>query len=251
MRFEKRHGGYHRVLDDRQQLVEVRRLGKQYYKPEHPNLVSNLLARRNFWALWDVDLVVKPGEVWGIMGVNGSGKSTLMSCIAGITQPSRGRVTSYGRPAMVSLGMPYHPEFSGAENIRFGSRLMGMKPCDARAKFTEMVTFAGLDGHIDKPFKRYSDGMKIRLYLTVALHSGARVVLLDDILTVTDSVFQRLCLATVRQLAAAGAAVLIASHVTGVIEAVCQHGLWLDAGMVRAQGPCAAVANSYRRYTGE
>jgi len=186
-----------------------------------------------FWALRDVSFEVKRGEVLGIIGRNGAGKSTLLKILSRITEPARGRVTLRGRVAsLLEVGTGFHPELTGRENIFLNGAILGMKRAEIKAKFDEIVAFAGVERFLDTPVKRYSSGMYVRLAFAVAAHLEPEILVVDEVLAVGDAEFQRKCLGKMSEVAMGGRTVLLVSHNLAAVTRICNSALILDAGRV-------------------
>src|SRR5579883_1230515 len=167
-----------------------------------------------FWALKDVSLDVKQGEVLGIIGRNGAGKSTLLKILSRITDPTAGRIVIRGRVAsLLEVGTGFHPELTGRENIFLNGAILGMTQREIRRKFDEIVAFAEVDKFLDTPVKRYSSGMYVRLAFAVAAHLEPEILIVDEVLAVGDAEFQKKCLGKMRDVATReGRTVLFVSH---------------------------------------
>ena len=147
------------------------------------------------WALKDVDLEVKQGEVIGIIGSNGAGKSTLLKVISGITEPTAGYADIYGRVgSLLEVGTGFHWELTGRENVFMNGAILGMRRHEIKRKFDEIVAFSGVEEFLDTPVKRYSSGMFMRLAFAVAAHLEPDILLVDEVLAVGDAAFQKKCL---------------------------------------------------------
>lgn len=198
------------------------------------------------WALKDVSLEVKQGEVIGIIGRNGAGKSTLLKILARITRPTTGRVELYGRVgSLLEVGTGFHPELTGRENIYLNGAILGMKRVEIHRQFDEIVEFSGLERFLDTPVKYYSTGMYMRLAFAVAAHLDPEILLVDEVLAVGDAEFQQKCLGKMREVAKGGRTVLFVSHNMAAMQNLCQHGLVLDAGSLVVNGSVEEAVNAY------
>ena len=198
------------------------------------------------WALRDVSFRVEQGTVFGIVGKNGSGKSTLLRILGRITEPTRGRAEIYGRVGCVlGVGTGFHPELTGRENVFLSGIVLGMRRREIKRKLDEIVAFSGVGPFLDTPIKHYSSGMAVRLGFAVAAHLEPDVLLIDEVLSVGDTEFQRRCLGKMREVAGGGRTVLLVSHSLETIRSLCQRAVWLDGGRVQAAGGAVEVSRSY------
>ena len=198
---------------------------------------SREATREEFWALRDVNFDVKKGEVMGIIGRNGAGKSTLLKILSRITEPTHGRIRMRGRvSSLLEVGTGFHPELTGRENIFLNGAILGMSRIEIRRKFDEIVAFAEIEKFIDTPVKRYSSGMYVRLAFAVAAHLEPEILILDEVLAVGDTAFQKKCLGKMGEVAREGRTVLFVSHNMAAIENLCHRGVVLQAGRVQFIG---------------
>jgi lipopolysaccharide transport system ATP-binding protein len=202
-----------------------------------------------FWALRDVSFEVKRGEVFGIVGRNGAGKSTLLKILSRITEPDRGRAVVRGRVAsLLEVGTGFHAELTGRENIFLNGAILGMTRAEIRKKFDEIVAFAEVERFLDMPVKRYSSGMYVRLAFAVAAHLEPEILIVDEVLAVGDSEFQRKCLGKMHEVSTKdGRTVLFVSHNMAAVESMCGSALLLVGGQSAAQGSTAKVVGEYLR----
>ncbi|MBK8640042.1 MAG: ABC transporter ATP-binding protein [Chromatiaceae bacterium] len=189
------------------------------------------------WALRDINLEVKQGEILGIIGRNGAGKSTLLKILSRITAPTEGRVKIKGRVgSLLEVGTGFHPELTGRENIYLNGTILGMTRPEVSRKLDEIVEFAEMAQFIDTPVKRYSSGMTVRLAFAVAAHLEPEILIIDEVLAVGDAAFQKKCLGKMGDVANQGRTILFVSHQMASIENLCTHCLVLKNGRVAFSG---------------
>jgi lipopolysaccharide transport system ATP-binding protein len=198
------------------------------------------------WALKDVSFQIKPGEVVGIIGRNGAGKSTLLKILSGITDPTDGYADIYGRVgSLLEVGTGFHPELTGRENIYLNGAILGMKKAEIEGKLDEIVAFAEIDKFLDTPVKHYSSGMYVRLAFSVAAHLEPEILLVDEVLAVGDTAFQRKCLGKMDDVAQQGRTVLFVSHNMGLLQQLCERGIFLQHGTVHTDGTITEAVDAY------
>ena len=247
--------------------VEVIDLGKRYrvglgadYTTLREHL-SMIFARgragrgetqaREMWALQDVNFSMQQGDVLGIIGRNGAGKSTLLKILARITEPSTGCARVHGRLAsLLEVGTGFHEDLTGRENVFLNGVVLGMSRREIQRRFDEIVDFSGVSRFLDSPIKRYSSGMKLRLAFAVAAHLDTEIVVVDEVLAVGDSEFQRRCLGKMSDLRRSGRTVLFVSHDLGTVAQLCPRTIWLTAGKIHADGPTEQVIRAYQQTFG-
>jgi lipopolysaccharide transport system ATP-binding protein len=201
---------------------------------------------REFWALQDVSLEIFEGEVVGIVGRNGAGKSTLLKILSRITEPTRGRVEILGRVgSLLEVGTGFHPELTGRENIFLNGAVLGMARSDIKRRFDEIVEFAGVERFIDTPVKRYSSGMYVRLAFAVAAHLEPDIFVVDEVLAVGDTEFQKKCLGKMGEIAQTGRTTLFVSHNMAAIDALCDRGVVLDRSRIAFVGSQSDAISHY------
>ena len=204
------------------------------------------LQYRNFWALNDVSIKIQKGEFFGIVGRNGAGKSTLLKVMARVIKPTLGRVVMLGRTApLLELGAGFHPELTGRENIFLNGALLGLSRREMVSRFDEVIAFSEIDEFIDAPLRTYSTGMVARLGFSVATSLRPDIMLVDEVLSVGDSQFQEKCLARMSAFQEQGTTIVLVTHSMGRVEAFCERAIWLDGGVIRAQGASSSVVNQY------
>ncbi|MDP8244293.1 MAG: ABC transporter ATP-binding protein [Candidatus Hinthialibacter antarcticus] len=198
------------------------------------------------WALNNLNFEIQRGEIIGVIGRNGAGKSTLLKILSRITEPSEGRVTIKGRVAsLLEVGTGFHAELTGRENIWLNGAVLGMNRQEVKRKFDEIVAFAEVEKFLDTPVKRYSSGMYVRLAFAVAAHLEPEILLVDEVLAVGDTEFQKRCLGKMGEVAKQGRTVLLVSHNMPSIMNLCQRAILLDKGGVIADGSVNDVVHDY------
>lgn len=199
-----------------------------------------------FWALKDVSIEVKQGEVVGILGRNGAGKSTLLKILSRITEPTIGRIQLRGRVAsLLEVGTGFHPELTGRENIFLNGAILGMSREEIKIKFDEIVAFAEIEKFLDTPVKRYSSGMYVRLAFSVAAHVDPEILVVDEVLAVGDVAFQRKCLGKMEEAHTRSRTVLFVSHNLAAVESFCSRGVVLEEGQMVFDGPAKEAIQFY------
>ena len=238
-------------------LLGVRSEKKQAGASHHDSLrkvqAHRLDADPNyFWALREVDLEIKQGEVVGIIGRNGAGKSTLLKILSRISPPTTGTITYHGRVAsLLEVGTGFHRELTGGENIFLNGSILGMKRAEITKKFDEIVAFAEVEKFIDTPVKFYSSGMYVRLAFAVAAHLQPEILIVDEVLAVGDFSFQRKCLGKMGEVARTGITVLFVSHNMSAVENLCGKSAVLNGGRLAFWGETAAAVSHYVNSTAQ
>ena len=202
---------------------------------------------RDVWAVRDIDLTVRRGEVFGVVGRNGAGKSTLLRLAAGILRPTSGRVVVHGWPVspLLEIGAGFHPDLTGRENVYLNATLLGHSKREVDARYDSIVDFSELAAVMDDPLRTYSSGMTVRLGFSVATAWDARVLLVDEVLAVGDEGFQKKCQARIEEFRRQRATVLLVSHQLHQVLEVCSRVAWLDGGVIRAIGDPETVVRAY------
>jgi lipopolysaccharide transport system ATP-binding protein len=205
---------------------------------------------RYVWALRDINFEVAKGEVLGIIGRNGAGKSTLLKILSRVTAPSTGEIRIKGRCAsLLEVGTGFHPELTGRENIYLNGAILGMTKQEIRRKFDEIVAFSGVARYIDTPVKRYSSGMYVRLAFAVAAHLEPEILVIDEVLAVGDSEFQKKCLGKMKEVSGGGRTVLFVSHNMGAVSDICTKAILIEKGRITSRGNADAVIRDYVNQT--
>lgn len=199
---------------------------------------QNALDKGEFWALKDVSFSVGQGEVVGVIGPNGSGKSTLLKILSQITPPTSGEAILRGRVgSLLEVGTGFQQELTGRENIYLNGAILGMKRREINRKFEEIVNFSGVEKFLDTPVKHYSSGMYMRLAFAVAAHLDSEILIVDEVLAVGDSEFQKKCLGKMENISKnEGRTVLFVSHNMSAITSLCSQAIVLESGQVVFNG---------------
>ena len=202
--------------------------------------------RREFWALQDLSFEVKHGEAFGIIGHNGAGKSTALKILSRIMKPTKGRMVVNGRlSALIEVGAGFHQDLTGRENVLLYGTILGMSKREIQSKLDQIIAFSGIEEFIDTPVKRYSSGMYARLGFAVAAHVEPEVLIVDEVLSVGDYVFQQKCLERMRSVVEEGTTLLFVSHNLKAVTELCSRGMLLKNGQVVAVDSMGAVARRY------
>ncbi|MGV8130111.1 MAG: ABC transporter ATP-binding protein [Methanolinea sp.] len=208
--------------------------------------LNNSLSNGSFWALKDVTMDIKKGEVIGIIGRNGAGKSTLLKILSRITFPTSGYIELNGRVgSLLEVGTGFHPELTGRENIFLSGSILGMKRCEIEKKLFDIVNFSEIEKFLDTPVKRYSSGMYVRLAFAVAAHMEPEILLVDEVLAVGDAAFQKKCLGKMGDVAKEGRTILFVSHNMNAIRNLCTKTAVLDKGNITFFGKTIDGINFY------
>jgi ABC-type polysaccharide/polyol phosphate transport system ATPase subunit len=246
-------------------VVRVEKLAK-LYRRTHPGdrlrtlkslllghgLTRHLAREEAIVALDEIDFTVAPGEAFGVIGGNGSGKSTLLKLLAGMLQPSSGRIAVAGRvAALIELGAGFHPEISGRENVYINGAVLGLTRRQIDRRYDEIVEFAGLADFMEEPVKNYSSGMYVRLGFAVAIHTDPDLLLVDEVLAVGDEAFAHRCVRRIEEFLATGKTLMLVSHSLDLVAELCDRALWLDRGRQRLLGTPRRVVDAYRQAVAE
>jgi lipopolysaccharide transport system ATP-binding protein len=239
--------------------IRVQNLGKAYkiYPNRWSRLLEWVLPRRGpqhrlKWILQEISFEVAPGEAVGLIGINGAGKSTLLKLISGTAQPSTGSIQVNGRlVAMLELGMGFHPDFTGRQNVMIAGQLIGISEAELAALMPEIEAFAEIGEYIDQPVRTYSSGMQMRLAFSVATARRPEVLIVDEALSVGDAYFQHKSFDRIRTFRKQGTTLLIVSHDKTAIQSICDRAILLDAGRLAKQGGPEEIMDLYNALIAE
>jgi lipopolysaccharide transport system ATP-binding protein len=205
--------------------------------------------REAFWPLRNISFAIHPGESVGIIGPNGSGKSTLLKVLSGVINPTEGDLFVNGRiSSLLELGAGFHPELTGRDNIYLNGSIYGFNRAQMDRRLKEIINYAELGDFIDTPVKHYSSGMYVRLGFAVAIHTAPDLLLVDEVLAVGDSSFQRKCLTSIQQFCERGGTLILVSHDLNSIQTICRRAIWLEHGELQADGRPTDVVMEYIRH---
>ncbi|WP_026628320.1 ABC transporter ATP-binding protein [Dyadobacter alkalitolerans] len=211
-------------------------------KQDNPDFAE----KEEFWALRDVNFSIDQGDRIGIVGHNGAGKSTLLKILSRITEPTTGQIKIDGRIAsLLEVGTGFHPELTGRENIFLNGAILGMAKSEIRQSFDAIVDFAGVEKFLDTPVKRYSSGMYVRLGFAIAAHLNPEILIVDEVLAVGDTEFQKKCLGKMRDVSESGRTLLFVSHNLTAIQALCNKSFYFEKGMLIDQGETTHIVTNY------
>lgn len=239
--------------------ISVEGVSKKFrYWTERPSSLKSSLVQwsqgkrphaawHEFWALEEVSLNVRPGEFIGILGRNGSGKSTLLKMIAGIYQPTQGRIVTHGRIApLIELGAGFHPELSGYENIFLVASILGLGRKETMQAVDSILAFAELGERVHMPIRKFSTGMLVRLGFSIATHIDAPILLVDEVLAVGDEAFQSKCIRRICELRDQGRAVILVTHDTEAVLKYCERACVINERRVVFDGDPTQAVRVYR-----
>lgn len=218
---------------------EVARFATWFGLPQEP--------AREHWVLRDIGFALQPGEALGVIGGNGAGKSTLLKIVSGTVRPTSGRVAVTGRTATIlELGLSFHPDLTGRENVLLYAAMLGTAPAQIKALEPAIREFADIGAAYDEPMRTYSTGMQARVAFSVATARRPDLLVIDEILSVGDGHFQAKSFKRILDYRAAGTAILFVTHGIEGVEVICDRALWLDGGRVALYGPSGEVCGRYR-----
>jgi ABC-type polysaccharide/polyol phosphate transport system ATPase subunit len=230
--------------------IQLTNVSKKYeIHHEKPTLVEKFVKGRTeiFWALKDINITIYKGEKVGIIGPNGSGKTTLLKIIAQITTSSCGKVKTYGRVvSLIDLEAGFHYDLTGIQNIFLNGMLLGMKKDEIEKKLASIISFADIKQFIDAPLFTYSEGMKLRLGFSIAIHSNPDVLILDEGMAVGDTNFQKKTLSKIQELFYAGKTVIVVTHWLEFVENNCDRVYVFKEGKIVREGRSREVIRYYQ-----
>ncbi|WP_159722057.1 ABC transporter ATP-binding protein [Enterococcus sp. CSURQ0835] len=237
-------------------VIEIKHLTKKYdmYKKPSDRLKEAMSIRRKnyhdvFYALNDVNVSVKEGEMIGFIGENGSGKSTILKIITGVLTPSSGEIHIKGNiAALLELGSGFNPEYSGYENIFLNGMVLGYSREEMEEKVDDIINFADIGDHLYQPVKTYSSGMFVRLAFAVAINVDPDILIVDEALAVGDLEFQLKCMEKFTELRNAGKTILFVSHDVNAVRRFCDRVYWLKNGVVEAEGKTMEITEDYENF---
>lgn len=219
--------------------------GLKSFLVNFPKAIQTLRKDRND-VLQEISFSVERGETLGIIGRNGSGKSTILGLIAGVLKPTEGVVEIRGRVSpLLELGAGFHPDLTGRENVELNGVLLGLSRKKAFSLQDSIIDFSEIRRVIDEPVRTYSSGQMARLAFSVAVHLDPQILLVDEILAVGDTSFQRKCFERLAEFRAAGVTIVLVSHDLSAVQRICDRVIWIEERGVRASGPPERVVRSY------
>jgi len=228
-------------------------LGKRYRLGQVENVFKRMRRRLSgdpgpghIWAIKDLDFEIAEGDAVAIIGRNGAGKSTLLKVLSRVTEPTSGYVDVAGRVgALLEVGTGFSSELTGRENVYLNGSILGMTRAEIDRRFEEIVDFSGVSKHIDTPVKWYSSGMYVRLAFAVAAHLEPEILIVDEVLAVGDTEFQKKCLTRMSQVAKEGRTLLFVSHNAQIVRRLCRRAIFLEQGRLAAEGTAEDVVRTY------
>ena len=233
--------------------IQFQSVSKSFHRHTERKLLRHSLVnllrghhRERFCALKNISFELEEGSGLAVIGSNGAGKSTLLGLVAGLATPDEGSVTVNGRiAALLELGAGFHPDLTGAENVRVNASLIGLSRRRTAELFDQIVDFAGIEDFIGEPLRTYSTGMIMRLAFSVAINMDPEILIIDEVLAVGDQAFQAKCFERIHRFRQAGKTLLCVSHATGMVQELCDRAIWLDHGELVMSGRIRDVIEAY------
>jgi len=222
---------------------------KQFFYPRFSRMLGHVPRQyfREFWALQDINMEVRKGESYGIVGLNGSGKSTLLQIITGTLSPTLGKVTTHGRiAALLELGSGFHSDFTGRENVYMNGALLGFSRDQIDSKFEAIQSFADIGDHFDQPLVTYSSGMQMRVAFAVATAFDPDILIIDEALAVGDAYFQQKCFHRIERFKDGGGTLLFVSHDANTVKHLCNKAVLISHGKSLSHGDPKTVIDLYQ-----
>ncbi|MBT3321282.1 MAG: ABC transporter ATP-binding protein [Anaerolineae bacterium] len=241
------HSGKRRVML-RQALEDSLKSGVNLMRMKAKSQESSMpkMPQSTFWALRNISFEIKSGESVGIIGSNGAGKSTLLKILSRITAPSEGKAYLRGRVgSLLEVGTGFHPDLTGRENVYLNGSILGMRRTEIDRKFDEIVAFSEIEEFLDTPVKFFSSGMKMRLAFSVAAYLDPEILLIDEILSVGDTAFQKKSLNKMENVVQDGRTVLFVSHNMAVVRSLCTKGIFIENGEIKYLGEMEKAIEEY------
>lgn len=227
---EKVYPLYDRTVDRLKETLSITK--KSYHK--------------DFYALRDINFTIRSGETVGIIGTNGSGKSTILKIITGVLTPTKGEVDVVGKiSALLELGAGFNMDYTGIENLYMNGTMMGYTRAEMDQKIPEILEFADIGDFVNQPVKTYSSGMFVRLAFALAINVEPEVLIVDEALSVGDAFFQAKCFSKLEEIRNSGTTILFVSHDTTSVKQLCNRAIWIEKGVVKADGDANEICEQY------
>lgn len=220
--------------------LQMQKISKGYYTPG---------IKEPHWILKDIDLDISQGDIIGVLGFNGAGKSTLLRILSKITVPTAGQIIGYGKViSLLETGTFFHPELNGTENIYLNGAMLGGSRMTIKSKLDDIIDFAGLSSATNLQLKKYSSGMQLRLAFSIAAHLEPDILIMDEILAVSDADFRLKCLKKLKSLnIECGTTILFVSHQINDLNAICSHGFILHEGRTNGINEITSTIHDYEK----
>lgn len=240
-------------MPSKEPIVEFSHVTKNFslqnqktFKEFLPALIGRKKTKQDFTALDDISFSINQGDSVGIIGPNGSGKSTILKLIAGVMQPTSGKISVRGKVSpLIELGAGFHPELTGRENIFLNGAILGLDNKTIKEKLDYIIGFSELSEFIDQPVKHYSSGMYMRLGFSIAINVNPEVLIIDEILAVGDAQFQQKCFTKIQEYKNSGITILFVSHSLASVKSFCNLAIYVDHSRLVAYGEVNEVSKLY------